>query len=96
MLGSLHLFGEEGGQEEMTRGVQDPGCQELCAILNGDIRWGGNMGPFIVKTMMMHEEGRVSSSPFGLDLTRPRDSTTSIILPKKMGVVLAFCALPLG
>ena len=39
--------------------------------------------------------GGGSSSPFGLDLTRPRDSTSSIVLPKKMGVVLAFCALPL-
>ena len=51
------------------------------------------LGSSIVKSTMVHEEGG-SSFPFDLDLTRPSNSTSSIALPKKMGVVLAFCALP--
>ena len=98
ILGSLHLSREEGGQEEITQGVRYPGCQEPCAILNGNTRWGWNIGFIYCQDNNDAWWGGVPLSPFGLDLTltRPRDSTSAIALPKKMGVVLAFCALPLG
>ena len=75
--GTSSLDGEEGDQEEMTRGARDPGCQESCVVLEGKPHGGEDsfFGAHPLSKRRRCMKGGDLSSPLGLDLTRSRESS---------------------